>query len=327
MIGTIRFILATLVVANHVYLPTANLVGAHAVAAFYMLSGYLMTKVIQEVYGTTARGTASFLTNRFLRIYPPYWFFLAGSLLLLWLFPATFGQTYSIMQLPQSGYDYFRNITLYDLANAPQIVIPPAWTLTVEMFFYLAMGLLLSRHRATVWLWFVASVAIHSWLLATGASFGQRYTPVHAASIFFSTGALIYCYRRQLQFLTIGRTSAWVCVAVFAITPLLVHHAGQPAGMIGFYGPAVLFVPILLTALNARSGEMDRWLGDLAYPVFITHLFAAGIIRIAFPRAIAPLSLVSFIASYLLCVAISALFVRGASRHLEPIRAQLRAAA
>ena len=38
MIGSLRFVLAGLVVLNHLWLPTANLVGAHAVIAFYIIS-------------------------------------------------------------------------------------------------------------------------------------------------------------------------------------------------------------------------------------------------------------------------------------------------
>ena len=147
MIGLIRFVLASLVVANHVYLPTANRVGAHAVTAFYMISGYLMSRVLHEAYGWSMNGAGRFFLNRFLRIYPPYWCVLAASLALLALFPTTFGQTYSNMALPQTQFDLMRNVTLYDLPNAPAIVVPPAWTLTVEVFFYLAMGLLLSRWR------------------------------------------------------------------------------------------------------------------------------------------------------------------------------------
>ena len=50
MTGYLRFALASLVVANHVWLPTANRVGLHAVAGFFVISGYLMTMVINEVY-------------------------------------------------------------------------------------------------------------------------------------------------------------------------------------------------------------------------------------------------------------------------------------
>lgn len=325
MIGAVRFVLASLVAANHTFLPTANLVGAHAVTAFYMISGYLMTKVIHEVYGLTLHGTGRFLMNRFLRIYPPYLFFVAVSLILLALFPTTFGQTYSNMQMPGSGYDFFRNITLFDLPHATALVIPPAWTLTVEVFFYLAMALLLSRHRAIVICWFAVSLAITIWLLASGATFGERYSPLHAASMFFSTGALVYFHQDLFARLAFSRRTAWAALTLFCVAPLLTRWAGLTHGIVGFYGPAILFVPIFMTVLRSRSGSWDRWLGDLAYPVFITHLLAAGIIRILFPQAVTPLSFWFFVFSYLLCVGISALFIRASAKWLDPVRTKVRA--
>ena len=101
MIGSIRFILASLVVLNHLWLPTANKLGAHAVTAFYVISGFLMSKVIHEVYGLSLSGCVRFLGNRFLRIFPPYLFFLFISLVLLRVFPDSFGQTYSDMKFPE----------------------------------------------------------------------------------------------------------------------------------------------------------------------------------------------------------------------------------
>jgi peptidoglycan/LPS O-acetylase OafA/YrhL len=43
-----------------------------AVFAFYTLSGYLMTRVLNERYGFTAAGTAAFALNRVLRLWPVY---------------------------------------------------------------------------------------------------------------------------------------------------------------------------------------------------------------------------------------------------------------
>jgi len=323
MIGTIRFVLASLVVANHVYLPTANRVGAHAVAAFYMISGFLMTRVIQEVYGTTPSGTGRFFVNRFLRIYPPYWVFLSIALLLLWASPTSFGRTYPNMLMPSSDFNLLRNVTLYDLPRAPEIVIPPAWTLTVEVFFYIAMGLVLSRARSITALWFIASLAITVWLIAIRAPFSQRYTPTYAASMFFSTGALIYFYRDRLQRWAPGSTVTWIVFMTFCVTPLLTDWIGLPYGYVGFYGAAALFTIVLVTAMARKTGPLDRWLGDLAYPVFITHLLAAGLVRMLRPN-ITPMSLLFFLTAYGVSIAISALFVRLSAPLLEPVRARVR---
>ena len=161
MIGGIRFILASLVVLNHLWLPTANKLGAHAVTAFYVISGFLMSKVIHEVYGLSiGGGVAISWATDFCGIFPPYLFFLVISLVLLWAFPDSFGQTYSDMRFPETIGAMFSNITLVNLAYSPEVVIPPAWTLSVEFFFYIAMVLLLARARAIAVIWFVTNSSL-----------------------------------------------------------------------------------------------------------------------------------------------------------------------
>jgi peptidoglycan/LPS O-acetylase OafA/YrhL len=324
MIGRVRFVLATLVVMNHIYLPTANRMGAHAVAAFYIVSGFLMTKIIQEVYGTTAEGCGRFLLNRLLRIYPPYWCFLALTLLGLTIFPATFGQTYPNMQLPRTAFDYFRNVTLYELPTAPEIVIPAAWTLTVEMGFYLLLPLALGRARSIAVAWWIISLAITGWLIATEPRFGPRYTPMHAASIFFATGSMLYFFRASLSRLAVRSSTAWGLFLLFCVLPLLTDWARLPQGYTDFYGAALIFVPVAITALQQRSGAIDRWFGDLAYPVFIAHLFAAGLLRTALPSAVQPMSLTYLVLAYAICIGISIAFVTASRQWLEPVRSSVR---
>ena len=264
--------------------------------------------------------------NRFLRIYPPYWIFLTLTLLGLVIFPATFGQTYPNMQLPTTAYGYFRNVTLYGLPWSDIIVIPPAWTLTIEVTFYLAMPLLLARTRGIAVVWLAASVAVTIWLLVTEPRFGPRYTPPYAASVFFATGSAIFFFRARVRALTLPVRWAWMVFALFAILPMLAEWAHHPRGYVGFYGAALIFVPVLVTALDQASLPGDRWFGDLAYPVFITHLLGAAIVHTVLP-ATDPMTLLYFLLTYATSIAISAAFVMWQRRTLEPLRARVRAQA
>ena len=70
MFGTYRFLLACLVLVTH--LAGVRCAGAYAVFGFYLLSGYLMTLVLNERYGFSPNGFGRYVANRALRIYPPY---------------------------------------------------------------------------------------------------------------------------------------------------------------------------------------------------------------------------------------------------------------
>lgn len=147
MFGLYRTALAILVVAGHLG-PVSN-VGPYAVFAFYVLSGYLMTAILHKDYGYGPGGFARYLVNRGLRILPMYWLAVLVSLLLLALLGEQASRAYhSEMGLVVSAVDLVRNLVLVLDIGTPTRWVPPAWALTVELFFYLLMGLGLSRWRA-----------------------------------------------------------------------------------------------------------------------------------------------------------------------------------
>ena len=68
MFGTYRTLLALMVVFLH--LGGVSVLGGYAVFGFYILSGYLMTYIMQKNYGYSRLGQARYAINRMLRIYP-----------------------------------------------------------------------------------------------------------------------------------------------------------------------------------------------------------------------------------------------------------------
>ena len=81
--GLLRFILAvTVVIAHSSSILGFTLVGGQiAVQAFYIISGFYMTLILNEKYVGTNSSYKLFITNRFLRLYPIYWTVLALTVL------------------------------------------------------------------------------------------------------------------------------------------------------------------------------------------------------------------------------------------------------
>lgn len=90
MFGTYRTFLALIVVVHH--LISIPIIGHYAVHGFFILSGYLMTFVMNVSYGYSLRGIRAFSINRFLRLYPSYWVVLLLTLLSI----AFFGESNAI---------------------------------------------------------------------------------------------------------------------------------------------------------------------------------------------------------------------------------------
>ena len=79
MLGIIRFLLASCVVAFHL---TGKLpfLGQFAVNFFYIISGFLITLILNKTYKFNV---ISFSANRFLRLYPTYFFFVFVGIIII----------------------------------------------------------------------------------------------------------------------------------------------------------------------------------------------------------------------------------------------------
>jgi peptidoglycan/LPS O-acetylase OafA/YrhL len=322
MTGYLRFVLASLVVANHVWLPVANQVGLHAVAGFFVISGYLMTMIINEVY-IGSSGLARYFANRFLRIFPLYWTVCGLTLVGLTTFPSVFGNLYSLIYVPPSMSVWLRNVTLVNLISSPVILVPPAWSLTVEVAFYIAIGLCLGRGRWLAIVWFAMSVGYTLWLVEEGVPFGQRYSTVFAGSLFFSAGAMIYHYRGYLKF-RLPTPIWWLALLAFSTFPFVVKSLGGDSRYFGYYGSAIFFVPIFLSALSTKEGRISSQFGELAYPMFLLHFFALGFVRSIIPISLSPLSTSEFLLVYAATFAMSCATVRWFNPAIDRLRDVLR---
>jgi peptidoglycan/LPS O-acetylase OafA/YrhL len=327
MLGLTRFTLCALVIVNHVWEPAANMFGFHAVAAFYMTSGYLMTRIIHDVYGTSAEGVGRFLVNRALRILPAYYVFLGLSLLLILLMPEGFGFG-RLVAWPHSDHDWFANLTLIDLAWAEHVVIPPAWSLGIEVLFYVLMPLMLARSKTAVHVWFAVSLAITAALLINGLDFGYRYYPAYAASLFFSLGALCYVERDRLAAIRLRSTGFAIVLALFSITPLLSEALGVSHLTWGFYASAAVFTIVLVSAdrSDGLPHGLDRWLGDLCYPMYLAHFLVAAFIAAVANGGLAFGSTEFLVVTFAVTLFVAGTFVLVLDRPLQRLRAKWRPA-
>ncbi|MHC4428800.1 MAG: acyltransferase family protein, partial [Planctomycetota bacterium] len=201
MFGTFRFVLAHMVVLGHLWPALRVPTHMFAVFGFYVLSGYLMSLVLTKSYGFSPRGTARFLGNRGLRIYPPYLAALLLGLGVVLAIPDAVAVLNPRFRLPESALGWLHNGVIFGLLRDGRRLVPSAWSLEVELIFYLAMGLLLVRWRVLVFLWFALSVAYTLFMLAQGYPWVDRYIPPQAASLPFSTGALLFHVRDRLRWI------------------------------------------------------------------------------------------------------------------------------
>ncbi|WP_422074817.1 acyltransferase family protein [Tranquillimonas rosea] len=289
MFGTFRTLLAFAVVFHHVrvLVPFGN----HAVGGFFILSGFLMTLVMQKSYGYSAGGMRNFAMNRALRLLPSYWGALALTLLCIaWIGPDAVRAYNPHMGIPDEVGTFLQNLLLFYLSPFPQDIAPrisPAtWAISVEVFYYALIAFGLSRSRRITWLWFVLALAWHVGVVMLGLDKQYWYFNVFAGALPFSIGALIFHHRERLS-RPLDDAALPLAVGLFAGFVGLAYgirvarwHVNFDVALLGYYLNFALCAALVLCLSNIRRPAMkaaDKWIGDFSYHTYVLHWIVATV--------------------------------------------------
>ncbi|MFQ5442530.1 MAG: acyltransferase family protein [Thermodesulfobacteriota bacterium] len=286
MFGTFRYILAIMVMITHLWPSSLLWAGFYAVFSFFLLSGYLMTLVLNERYGFDLQGLKRFFINRALRIYPPYLAVLCIAALVAIFLPAVTLKMNPRIILPSSLGDVGANLFIigafFKRGHDISRLVPPVYSLHVELVFYILMALLLARGKAVAVLWFVAGLAYTVYALFY-MDFVARYYTVIGCALPFSLGSLIYFFRRPSF-----KPSSWLVLMVmsaFIANVAFADRLWRYTAVDGFYASLVLTAIVVLVLgsvdradIPAWMARTDKFLGDLSYPIFLVHWHVAVVI-------------------------------------------------
>jgi peptidoglycan/LPS O-acetylase OafA/YrhL len=322
---------------------------AVAVQCFFMLSGFYMALVLNEKY----RGPGSyftFITQRFFRLFPTYWLVLGGILLAELLIAATHGnrhentytlqfwlKDYSILAWPTWAVLGVSNLTLFGLNDISPLFVnqvnghlcvaahaasmpasaytidPPAWSLGVEVFFYLFAPFLV--RRTVAW---QATLFFGLAGLRLGLEYGLHipYLPYIFVSAplqfpFFLAGSLAYrLYRNRASFPRLYARSGLPWLFLLILISLFYHRLPfAKSAWVALY--PVLFISIPALFALTRNNFWDRQIGELSYPFYLIHYFVIELANVAADYITFPTSLVTpacLVVTFAFSIAITQLF-------------------
>lgn len=291
--GYFRLFLAVAVVYGH----AVGLVGGWgpgdvAVMSFLVISGYTNTLLIARYY-PKREDKGWFYLDKIIRIYPLYLFYLVVTLICI--FSLHLADSFNRTQTPLAWVLNFLLVPLDYYEFIPPLThalyIPQAWTLGLELTFYLVLPLILLAPKPVMIGLIAASIGV-AMLALFGVinSYTYGYHLLPGLLFVFMAGAAVASP-------VVPRWVGWLGVAV-GIAGLVVCFyvpalANMPHNKEVMGGTVIGIVAVALLS-RRRLGRLDAFAGNLSYGVYLNHwllLILAGTFGYAhwlvFPLAVA----------------------------------------
>jgi peptidoglycan/LPS O-acetylase OafA/YrhL len=316
-----RYILAAIVAQTHLWPQAAAWSGEIAVFAFYTLSGYLMTRVLNTRYGFTWMGTGRFIVNRILRLWPAYTVILILVLIALQILPLA--NFYPSIRTPQTPVEIVTAITIVGQATLDFLQRVPwaqplatSWSLSIEVSCYILLALYFARSPARLLAFLllgVAGITISTVHCASGghaAAYGPycfqaRYCDVQAGFVPFACGGLYY-FRQKAFALWIHRHRVIFVGALLAGSGAMFVGPVMSATIGPFLGIPLTWL-LLVAATDARPTMLHDFFGRASYHLFIAHMPTAAVL--ATGLHLPPSGITIFVTSLAVALCLSAILV------------------
>jgi exopolysaccharide production protein ExoZ len=252
-IQALRGIAAIFVVIRHSWWSFR--LGGSGVDLFFIISGFTMVYSSQNMFGS-AKSAYTFITRRFIRIFPAYW---AATIILILL-----------LGLPDYLY-LIRSLFLVTLPELPMLA--PGWTLSFELCFYLifAMFIFLPMARAVF-----AIVSVLLLLVFVGQlvpSVGLYASPL---VLEFGLGSLI-----GLAFCKGARVGKWPAMLLL-LAGLVGLAASVSLGELadkswlrqiwwGLPSACIVIALVFGPEIKLLQHNIFQELGDASYSIYVAH--------------------------------------------------------
>jgi exopolysaccharide production protein ExoZ len=243
---------------------------------FFVLSGFIIFYIHQSELGQPSR-FGSFISKRFLRIYPLYWIILLTKLSV-----SLFGDKNIIAH--QSNLTEFIQAFLLvpqERANLDNF-IGVSWTLTYEVFFYLIFGMLIllkpNIGRSIIIIWIVGLLLNLFNLLPVHGSFLLDFIfSVRNLEFIFGCIAAYTILKYQFRH---GAVLAYSALGMLTLSILNTEYHGSNVSGIS---PAIAYgIPFSILIIGTVWVEKNTslkipsillYLGNASYSIYLTHGF------------------------------------------------------
>ncbi len=234
--------------------------GWMAVATFFLISGFIITHVAGR------ESVSEFLLKRFLRIVPP---------LVVFVFLRLLVAPHVWHRLSWTGL--FLSLTLLNyFTPLSRPVVGAAWTLAIEMMFYILTATTMLVRRQGVAL--LAGILVPLAIECSSHSFGDAYFLFAANAAYLPylvVGQIFYLgiYRKSMSGWTM-LIALTACYANLIIGLKTIHTLFLPIDnsyLISFFYACAIFLTLLTSRDRIASTRAVKYLAGISFEVYLVH--------------------------------------------------------
>ena len=233
--------------------------GGTGVVVFFLISGYIITLVLET------ENTNTFLIKRIFRIYP---LFISAVVL-----EAIFGHLLNGTPYPAISVWIPQLLLIGDFFGTPYALSGVEWTLRIEVLFYAVMSALKyvglirnSRFLPLVYLLIVALLQIAK-PFPHQQGFGYGYVTLYLPFLFL--GSCIFLMERK----KIGKELGLLCITYIFFSYLYFDSIISPSSKESHFAAlaCTIFFALWLIRLNLKEYLLIAFLSELTYSVYLFH--------------------------------------------------------
>lgn len=302
MFGIFRFVMALLVLVTHI--GGIEVAAGIAVWGFYMLSGFLMTGVLNRRYGFKRKGLTRYAASRAVRLFPTYWVSIAITALFLYFVHGSVSPTAvnSGLALPQTLHEHISGLfivgsTTFGLGRLAHSLSPASWAVDIEILMYICSCIFLSRSEriakytsiiliaAFPLLWLAAKMLMARGDMTLANEVVYSFLP--AALLPYALGCWLWFTRERIPSYLSNDLTAVLASAGIVACFLVIRHFSVT-------GAYILSLPLLGIIIHrcskfSFSGHLrgaDDILGRMSYPIYLMHWFCAYLVALVGARGL-----------------------------------------
>lgn len=268
--------LALVVVLHH---STPLRLGAWAVGLFFCLSGYWIAEMWGRKYQKLDHPYVEFLVSRWWRLAPVLFVTTALAAILMHfnLLPGDLGAMKHLR--------WWCSQSLIACSTGNGRLLPPTWSLDVEMQFYIVAPLLiiLTLHLPKTARIAIAAIALTWCWLGNDHGVADESPRLDVWSGMFLLGILAstthwHPNKRLAIASGVATTIVFIAAAAMPMTRSWIllrgatgHALTGPIAATLTVGTILVAIPLAIATTAVPSNRFDRFLGDLSYPLYLFH--------------------------------------------------------